>query len=234
MASAEDNNDAAEVLAAVPDFAELVPRCASTFDNLVGTAIWRDYDPSQVVFLEGEPCAGLGFVQEGWVKAVKMSPSGREQIVRLAGPGEVLNASCVLAEPAKHLMTVVALEPAKVWIIPRGIVLYLVEQCPRLTRIIARQLAERVQHLISIVEDLSLRSVEARLAHLLLEQSSEELLHRQRWATQAELAAQLGTVPDVLHWAMRDLVKMGLIAVDRHQIHLLDHHGLETKAMLGE
>ena len=54
-----------------------------------------------------------------------------------------------------------------------------------LARIITQNLARRVLHLISLVEDLSLRTVEARLARVLLEQSTEGVLHRRRWTTQA-------------------------------------------------
>lgn len=103
---------------------------------------------------------------------------------------------------------------------------------PTLARVIIQNLAERVLHLLRLVEDLSLRSVEARLARLLLTQAMADLVQRRRWTTQAELAAQLGTVPDVLNRALRNLVEAGLIQVERHQIRILDRQGLETSAQL--
>ncbi len=87
-------------------------------------------------------------------------------------------------------------------------------------------------YLLSLVEDLSLRTVEARLARLLLEQSRGGTVQRRRWATQSEMAARLGTVPDVLNRALRSLVDEGLIQVERHQIQILDLQGLEARAML--
>jgi len=84
------------------------------------------------------------------------------------------------------------------------------------------------------VEDLSLRTVEARLARFLLEQATGGVLRRQRWATQAEMAARLGTVPDELNRALRSLAEEGLIQVKRHQIQILDRQGLEAKVMPGE
>ncbi len=83
-----------------------------------------------------------------------------------------------------------------------------------------------------MVEDLSLRSVEARLARLLLAQTHTNILPRHRWATQAEIASRLGTVPDVINRALRSLAQEGLIKVERHQIQLLNKAGLETKAGL--
>jgi CRP-like cAMP-binding protein len=56
--------------------------------------------------------------------------------------------------------------------------LYLLDTHPHLVRIIIHDLAGRVTHLISLEEDLSLRTVETRLARLLLEEASEERVPR--------------------------------------------------------
>jgi CRP/FNR family transcriptional regulator len=82
-----------------------------------------------------------------------------------------------------------------------------------------------------LVADLSLHTVEERLARLLL-QTPGDVLIRPPWATQAELAARVGTVPDVLSRALRSLTDAGLIEVDRQRIRLLDRAGLEAKAMV--
>jgi DNA-binding GntR family transcriptional regulator len=57
-------------------------------------------------------------------------------------------------------------------------------------------------------------------------------LERQAWLTQAELAARLGTVPDVLSRALRILADAGLIRFDRRQISILDRPGLLQRAQL--
>ena len=94
--------------------------------------------------------------------------------------------------------------------------------------------AGRVVHLVRLVEDLSLRSVEARLARLLLEQAEGETIPRQRWATQAEMAARLGTVPDVVNRTLRKLAETGIIKVERHQIQIMDKDGLLSIAQVAD
>jgi len=224
----ESTHAAAEVLSAVASFAGLD---VATLESISRAAIRRKYAAGQVVFLEGEPCTGLYVVQDGWLKSVKTSPAGREQVMRFVGPGEVFNELGVLVGE-NNLVTVIALEPTTVWIIQRD-TLQLMEEHPQLSRVITQNLARRVQHLIGLVEDLSLRTVESRLARLLLEQSSTDVLVRRRWATQAEMAARLGTVPDVLNRALRNLAEEGLVQIQRHQIQILNRQGLEDKAMLG-
>lgn len=192
---------------------------------IAGAAARRAYEASEVVFLEDEPCAGLFIVESGWLKSVKMSSKGREQILRLVGAGEAFNEISVLLS-SRNLVTVVALERSVVWVIQCDTFLQLLDQYLPLARIITQNLAKRVLNLLSLVEDLSLRPVEARLARLLLEQSANNKLQRHRRATQAEMASRLGTVPDVLNRALRSLVEQELIAVERHQIKILDRKGL--------
>lgn len=220
---------ALQVLSSIPYFAQLDP---ATLEAVTRAAIQRSFDAGQVVFLEGEPCSGLYVVQEGWLRSVKISPTGREQVIRFVGPEEMFNEIGVFAGGVNQV-TVEALEATALWIIPRETLLGLMDTHPSLCRLITQNLAQRVLHLISLVEDLSLRTVEGRLARVLLEQSRGDLVSRQRWSTQAEMASRLGTVPDVINRALRNLVEGGLIRIERHQIHILDREGLADKANPG-
>lgn len=205
----------------------------NALEELDRIAIQRKYDAGQVVFIEGEPCAGLYVVQEGWLKSVKISPKGREQVIRFVGPGESFNEIGVFAGGVNQV-TVEALEASTVWVLPREQVLRLINANVGLCDIVIRNLAQRVTHLLGLVEDLSLRTVESRLARLLLEQASQGVVSRRRWSTQAEMASRLGTVPDVINRALRGLVEEGLISMERHQIQILDRPGLEEKAMVSD
>lgn len=232
MLMAENNAlpDAVRVLSSVPYLAELDEH---VLHALAAAATVRRYAAGQVVFLEGEPCAGLYVVQEGWLKSFKLSLEGREQVIRFVGPGEAFNEIGVLAGSVNQV-SVAALEPATIWIIRRDALLRLMDESPSLARIITQNLAQRVLYLLTLVEDLSLRTVEARLARLLLEHADESTLHRRQWTTQTEMAARLGTVLDVVNRALHKLADEGLIRLERHQIELLDRKGLMSRAMLGE
>jgi CRP/FNR family transcriptional regulator len=95
-------------------------------------------------------------------------------------------------------------------------------------------MAERIAYLAGMVADLSLHTVEVRLARLLLDAAPDDALVRQSWLTQAELAARLGTAPDVLSRALRGLADAGLIQFDRRQISILDRPELTQRARLVE
>lgn len=195
------------------------------------SAIRHVVEAGQVILIEGEPCAGLYIVESGWLKAIKIGLDGREQVLQMLNPGDVFNGISVFTD-APNQATVVALEPSLVWIVRREVLLRMLDEHPSLARQVVKDLAGRVMHLVRMVEDLSLRPVEARLARFLLEQAEGEVVRRRRWATQAEMAARLGTVPDVVNRALRKLAEEGLIHVERRQIQILDREGLRITAQV--
>ena len=222
--------DAMGILSKVASFTGLD---GEILHEIASIMISRSYRAGQVVFLEGEPSSGLYVVESGWLKSVKISISGREQVIRFVGPGEVFNDLSVFA-PGPNRVTVETLEDATVWIIERDSLLRLTERYPKLSQVVIQNLSYRIMHLMRLVEDLSLRSVQSRLARLLVQSGEGNVLPRRRWSTQAEMASHLGTVPDVLNRALRSLAEEGFIEIDRHKIKILDRAGLEEKAMLGE
>ena len=203
---------------------------AHLLDMLAQAAVWRVYAAGAVVFLEGEAGSGLYQVHAGWLKVLKLSVDGREQVLRLIGPGEVFNEIGVFAN-RPNPATAITLEPTGIWLIEQRTVRQVLESHPSMAIQVMERMADRIGDLVMLVTDLSLRTVEERLARLLL-QTQGDVLVRPPWATQAELAARLGTVPDVLSRALRSLADAGLIEVERQQIRLLDRAGLEARAML--
>jgi CRP-like cAMP-binding protein len=217
------------ILTTLPYFAGLEP---AVQEAIARSAFRARYGRDEVVQLEGTPTMGMVVVESGWLKVIKSSLEGREQILRFLGPGEAFNAIGIFAD-LPNPATVVALEPTTVWVLERHTLLALLDRYPQMAKVIMQSLARRVVHLVSMVEDLSLRSVEARLARYLVERAeTATTVHRQHWATQSEMAARLGTVLDVLNRALHRLVDEGLIRVERRQIHILDMDALREKAML--
>lgn len=219
-----------QVLAGLPDFADI----DSALLKLVAEiAISRTYQPGQTVFLEGEPCQGLYIAVQGWLRAVKINPNGRELVVRYVGAGDTFNEIGVL-KAGVNWISVEALEQTTVIIIPRQAVLDLLDQHPALSKAIIQNLAGRILHAMNMVVDLSLHSVESRLARYLLEQASDDYVNRQKWETQAAIASYLGTVPVVINRAFRSFVEDGLIDLERDRIHILNSEELQKIALISD
>jgi CRP-like cAMP-binding protein len=67
------------------------------------------------------------------------------------------------------------------------------------------------------------------LAYFLIEQASQQEnrdLDRGRW-TQEEIAANIGTVREMVGRSLRSLEKDGLIRMNRHRIEIIDRTAME-------
>jgi CRP/FNR family cyclic AMP-dependent transcriptional regulator len=167
-------------------------------------------------------------VEQGRIKLYKLSMEGREQVVRLVGPGEFINEVAVL-DGGPNPVSAMAVRKSRAWVIERDAMVKLLTLYPSLALGVIENLAAHARHLLSLVEDLSLRTVSARLAKLLLAQA-EGRPEAPRRLTQQEMAAQLGTVREMVSRGLRSLEKEGIIRFDRHRIVILDREGLERKA----
>ncbi len=218
---------AEELLRTVPYFAHLDE---AALEAVAQSAIRRQYSKNEVIFLESEPCAGLCIVEEGRIKIFKVSLDGREQVLKMLGPGEFFNEVAVLDGGPNPVSAMAALE-SSLLIIGRDAMLDLMDRYPALARGIIENLAAHARHLVSLVEDLSLRSVSGRLAKLLLTHAVGDD-DAPRRLTQQEMAAQLGTVREMVGRALRSFEEEGLIRFDRHRIIILDQEGLADKATM--
>jgi CRP-like cAMP-binding protein len=200
---------------------------------LASVAIPRQYDEGQVIFMEGEPANWLYILESGWVKASRMSPEGREQALLFLKKGDVFGDVAILTG-TNYPGTVLALETVQVWAIEKSDILNLIARHPELAMSIIRSLGQRILYYIGLVEDLSLRSVEARLAHTLLKNAEHSggqlIVPRRGWTTFDRMANRLGTVRDVLSRALRSLEEEGLLQVEKHAIILLDPESLARRS----
>lgn len=221
-----------QTLQRVPLFSGLPER---VLRRLAKVAVRREYAPGEMVILEGEPCREVYFVAEGEVRVVRTAPDGREQVLARLGPGGALNVVPPFLPHKVNHATVQALTPVVLYAVSVQDFLRLVDECPELARVLLEDFARRLDRLSRLVEDLSLRTVRGRLARFLLEhaegregESGAEAVLR-RW-TQEEIAAQIGTVREVVARTLRAFAEAGLLKIDGHRIILLDREGLEAEA----
>jgi CRP/FNR family transcriptional regulator len=216
------------LLRSVPYFSELD---VELLKKIAQVTFLRKYNSGQIIQIEGQESFGLYIIQSGWLKVFKLNPDGREQTLKMLGPGDVYNAIGLFTANTTPA-SIEVMDNAIVWSIPRNSIQELIQNHNTLAMSMLEMLANRVQYLVTLVEDLSLRTIESRLAKQLLEQAIDGKRERYSWATQQEMASRLGTVTDVLNRALRNLVDQNLIAVSRKKIEILDEEGLTKIARI--
>ena len=201
-------------------------------EGLGAVATQRRFEAGQVIYMEGEPAESIFLIENGWVKATRMSRQGREQALMFLHANEIFGDIAVFTG-SPYPGTVTALEAVDLWVISAEDILKLTRQYPDLAMAVTRRMEERVLHFVELVEELGLCSVEARVARTLLRNARLKdgrlITPRQTWTTFDEMAVRLGTVRDVLSRALRTLENEGLLKVERQEIVLLDPDGLAER-----
>jgi CRP/FNR family cyclic AMP-dependent transcriptional regulator len=213
----------AALLRRLPYFATLD---ASMLQAVAASTLRRTVGADEIVMIEGEPCAGLFVVQSGRVKITRTSLAGREQILHIAGPGEAFNDVPVF-DGGPNPATVQAMADSTLLVIDRATLLALLDRYPRLAQAVVAVLAARCRQLVAMIEDLSLHSVTARLAGLLLDQAAQADAPA---LTRAQMAARLGTVREMVSRSLRELEQAGLIRLEGARIVIVDRDGLTRRA----
>jgi len=217
------NDGTRSLLRAVPYFQALDD---VALDAVAREVVVHRHDAGALIFLEGDPGAGLHLVAQGSCKVYRMSMGGREQVLATLGPGDSCN-EVPAVDGGPNPASLAAFEDSTLWVISEEALRRLRQQYPLLNEVIIDSLAARCRQLVQRVYNLSFLSVTGRLAAFLLQQSGEDSqLKRRRW-TQGEIAAHLGTVREMVNRALRELQEAELIALDRHRIEILDREGLE-------
>ena len=191
-------------------------------------AVQRAYGAGEVIILDGLECAGVYFLISGEVGVVRVSSGGREQVLTRLGPGKSFNTVPPFLQNGKNHATVRAMTDAEVICIPCRAFRHLVGESSLVALALLGEFAKRLDHLTALVEDLSLRSVRGRVARFLLEHADGAKMRGR--LTQDEIAAQVGTVRDMVGRTLRSFADDGLLRVERSQIVLLDRQEMESEA----
>ena len=173
-----------------------------------------------ILMLEGEPAEALYFVASGAVKLFKTSTEGKEQILEIVRPGESFSEVPVLDGSPNHA-SAQAMGPVILYGIRKNALEEILREYPQVARNVIRVLASRVRHLASLVEDLSFRTVNGRIAKILLKYAARGTISGQR-LTQREMAAMAGTAREVVGRSLRYLEDRGAISIVRHRIIITD------------
>lgn len=216
----------------VPYFQDLPPEA---IEGIARRAQLRDVTVGEPIIMQGQECAGLGVVVAGQVRVSRSSPEGREQVLRILGPGRTFNdAAAIDGEPNPG--TVTAAENGVVVLIPRQAVLRLLDEYPAVSAAMLHLLAYRLRSLVDLTEDSALHSVVARVARLLLRcsEGDQPLVEGVPDAcvriTQQDIAALTGSVREVVQRALKLLEQEGAIRMARARIHVLDARVLRDYA----
>lgn len=200
---------------------------------LAARTVRKHLSEGELLFSEGEPCAGLHIIAQGKVRIFKTSVGGREQVLALNGPGESV-AELPVFDGGPYPASAMAVEDTEIaFISRRDFHAYCLEH-PEVALKVLTVVGGRLRRLVGIIEELSFTTIRQRLISALLKlaqtegKKTERGIEFQLPATHQELASQLGTVRELISRNLMRLQAEGLLEVDARQIVVKDMKGLSA------
>lgn len=177
------------------------------------------------VFLEGDRVDGIALLISGVVRVYKIGETGREITLYRFGLGQscILSANAILNQITFPAIATVEQE-AEAVIIPSATFRDWVRRYDLWRDFVFDLLSQRLSTLMTIVDEVAFRRMDARLASFLRTRSQVQNPMR---ITHQEIASELGTSREVISRLLEDLSARGLVRVSRGEIEVLDEAGLE-------
>lgn len=177
------------------------------------------------VFLEGDRVDGIALLLSGVVRVYKIGETGREITLYRFGTGQscILTANAILSSHNFPAIATVEQE-AEAVIIPSDIFRDWVKRHDAWREFLFDLLSQRLASVMTIVDEVAFRRMDARLASFLLTRCRVRNPIR---ITHAEIASELGSSREVISRLLEDLSARGLVRVGRGEIEVLDLEGLE-------
>lgn len=200
---------------------------------IIDRVVSRKFHAGEMIFSEGDPCPGLWLIESGKVKVFKSAASGREQVLTFEGPGGSV-AELPVFDGGNYPASAVAVVDSALLFVRKEDFRLLCLKCPEVALKVLRVVGRRLRELVAIIEELSFSTVQHRLASRLLRlarygertpRGVEVVLP----AGQQELAAQIGTVRELVSRGLSRLQAEGIIAIDGRKITIRDLKALETE-----
>ncbi|MCU7842707.1 MAG: Crp/Fnr family transcriptional regulator [Candidatus Thiodiazotropha sp. (ex Monitilora ramsayi)] len=187
----------------------------------------------QLFFQAGDPATRFFLVLEGQIKLSKLSLKGSEKVIEIIPAGETFAEALMFGEQPAYPVNATAIGSTRLLSFDSASYLEVLrgsnETCFRLMA----DMSQRLKHLISEIELLSLQNAAFRLANFLWKRwekldPADGCIELQ--APKGVIASRLSVTPETFSRTLHDFSEQGLIRVDGNRVEILNPEGLRAIA----
>ena len=223
--------DATRFLKSLPHFAGLQK---SKMNTIATRCRLKTRQAGENLFVEGDPCRDLYILVAGRVKCLRANPEGREQILKIFDrPGDMFCTTSAF-NTGTHIVTAEAMNDVTLYVVDVETMKRVALEEPAVALALVTTAGDQMRSLVSLADDLSLKTATARVAKLLWERARAEggadrkaIRLRRSDLREDEIAAMVGTVRVHVSRSLKALATMGAITLDRDTIGFTDLKALE-------
>ncbi|MFL9831542.1 Crp/Fnr family transcriptional regulator [Flavobacterium sp. ST-87] len=179
----------------------------------------------EVIFEEGENVNGIFCIKDGVCKLTKLSPNGKDHIVKLVTKGELLGQRSMISDEPVNL-SAVALEDMQVCFVPKSEIMGFFDKNNQFSMNVMRTICGDLKEADSQMVNMAQKTVKERLAETLLYlqdtfgKNEDDTLKIQ--LSRDEIASIIGTATESCIRLLSDFNKLGLIELKGKKIILKD------------
>jgi CRP/FNR family transcriptional regulator len=222
-----DDAQFARIFHAVPILQQASPSLLSEFKR---AAFLAHIPAGRDVFVEGDEVDAIALLVSGAVRVYKVGETGREITLYRFGFGEscILTANAILSQQSFSAIATVE-QDAEAIMIPAAVFREWVGRYDLWRDFVFTLLSQRLAIVMELVDEVTFRRMDIRVASLLLERSR---LNNPVRITHQEMAAELGSSREVISRLLENLARQGIIRVLRGSIEILDLERLENQTQM--
>ena len=185
----------------------------------------KKYEKGEAVYLAGKKEKRLYVIHSGQVKISRLSSTGKEQVIRVLGPGEFMGELTILNDaPLSDYAE--AISPCRMCVIKGVALKELMQKYPSIALKVMEELSSRLEKAETLITGINLHSAEERLANMLLE-LSEGRREFDLALTKGDFASQLGMTQETLSRRLTIFQDQGMIELKgQRTIIILDRKAL--------
>lgn len=202
-------------------------------DDLLKVTITKRLRAGEILFRKGAEGSQAYAVMSGRLKVTASGEDGKEIVLRILDPGEVVG-DIALLDSGPRSATVSAIEAAELLVLQRRDFLPFLERRPKVAVKLLARLGGWLRSLSEQLEDTLFLSIRARLAKKILALAAsygEPVAGGTRVAmrlSQSELANMVGATRESVNKELRRFSKHGAIRVENRYITVLDEEALHS------
>jgi CRP-like cAMP-binding protein len=189
----------------------------------------------EVLFREGQPGDRVYVIADGKIKLGHTSQDGRETLIAVLGPGEMLG-ELALFDPGPRAATATAIAPTRLLELRHDDLTGILDGRPQLSSQLLQSLARRLRRTNAALADLVFSDVPGRVAKALLDLAKrfgepvDEGVRLVHDLTQEELAQLVGASRETVNKALAEFANRGWIRLEGRAVVILDEARLVRRA----
>ncbi len=195
----------------------------SQLDAFKDVVVVSSFKKREIVFMEGDDCTGLYIIRTGRVKVVRSSSTGKEQIINILNPGDLLGFEVFYAGKL-YRNTAVAMDDCELCYIEKNSFFNILEKEPDVARKLIISLGKELNHAYERIGNLGLLNAKEKLGHLLYTLASEYGVKSdggvklQLTLSRLEIAELLGITQETSIRLLKSFKEDGILDIKRKEI----------------